>query len=189
MAIGLRCPLGDVVDLSTTGLRARSHGKPALRATDTVTLALDSESQSIRVAGRAAWVRRTGLRTFEVGIQFIDVRPGIAAALGQLAQYGFIPADCTSAPKSAPTGHTGPQVRAAVMIEDLYAVFGLSREATDDQIRDTYKALARRYHPDVSTDTEAQERFTLVSKAYSVLRDPDRRKRYDQMLDQASDAA
>lgn len=186
-AVGLKCPMGEVVDLSVTGLRARSRGRPELKPGDSVTLVVESESQQIRVTGRAVWVKRAGWRSFEIGVQFVDVRPGIAAALGQLAQYGFVPSGGAAAgyKASAPP----PKVRAVVEIEDLYTIFGVPRDANDDQIRETYHALARKYHPDVCTDTEAQDRFTLISKAYSILRDPDRRQRYDQMLARANRAA
>lgn len=172
-----------------TGLRARCRGRPALQAGDAMTLVIESDTQCIRVSGRAVWVRRVGLRTFEMGVHFLDVRPGIAAALSQLARYGFIPAGGVApAAEEAPAAAARP-ITAVVEIEDLYAVFGVARDASDDAIRDTYHALARRYHPDVCTEPGAQERFTLISKAYSVLRDADRRRRYDEMLSRAGRAA
>ncbi len=188
-AIGLRCPLGDVADLSMTGLRARCRGRPALQPGDAMTLVIESDTQCIRVSGRAVWVRRVGLRTFEVGVQFFDVRPGIAAALSQLARYGFIPAGGVGPAIAQEAPAAARPVTATVEIEDLYEVFGVARNASDDTIRETYHALARRYHPDVCTEPGAQERFTMISKAYSVLRDADRRRRYDAMLARAGRAA
>lgn len=185
--MGLRCPLGEVADLSMTGLRAKCRGRPDLQCGDAMTLVIESDTQCIRVTGRLVWVRRAGLRTFEVGVQFVDVRPGIAAAIAQLARYGFIPSGGEAAiPIDPPPARA---VTAAVEIEDLYAVFGIPRDASDDTIRDTYHMLARRYHPDVCTEPGAEERFTLISKAYSVLRDSDRRKRYDAMLARSGRAA
>lgn len=191
-AAGLRCPLGEVADLSMTGLRARCRGRPALQRGDAMTLMIESDSQRIRVSGKAVWVRRVGLRTFEVGVQFFDVRPGIASALAQLARYGFIPAGGIGPGGAEPAPAAASAARpvtAAVEIEDLYAVFGVARDASDEVIRDTYHALARRFHPDVCEEPGAQERFTLISKAYSVLRDADRRSRYDAMLARAGRAA
>lgn len=185
-AVGLSCPLGEVVDLSTTGLRARSRKRPEVRRGDMMTLLVESEAQQIRVTGRAAWIRRAGLRAFEIGVQFVDVRPGIAAALAQLAQYGFVPTGVEAATAAEPAASR--EVRATIEIEDLYVIFGVPRDASDDKIRETYHALARQLHPDVSGDPGAADRFALVSKAYSVLRDPDRRRRYDQMLNRSAAA-
>lgn len=182
---GLRCPLGEVVDLSVTGLRAQRRGRPGPQAGDVVTLIIESETQCIRVSARVVWIRRAGLRTFGVGVQFVDVRPGIAMALGQLARYGFIPSGGEAPPESAPAR----PMTAIIEIEDLYAVFGVARDASDETIRDTYHALARRYHPDVCAEAGAGERFALISKAYSVLRDRDRRRRYDAMLAESGKAA
>src|SRR6056297_1511428 len=63
---------------------------------------------------------------------------------------------------------------------DLYDVLGVSRKASAEEIRRAYRQLARKYHPDVSTETDASERFAEVTQAYEVLSDEERRARYDQ---------
>lgn len=63
---------------------------------------------------------------------------------------------------------------------DLYEVLGLSREATQDDIRKTYRRLAREHHPDVNhQDPDAERRFKEVNLAYQTLSDPAKRRQYD----------
>ena len=62
---------------------------------------------------------------------------------------------------------------------DLYAVLELSPSADTAAVRDAFRRLAKRYHPDVSTFPDAHQRFIRITEAYEVLGDPERRKRYD----------
>lgn len=63
---------------------------------------------------------------------------------------------------------------------DYYEVLGVSRDASGKEIRSAYRKLAREYHPDVSSEPDANERFQEIGEAYTVLSDTDRRARYDQ---------
>ncbi len=66
--------------------------------------------------------------------------------------------------------------------KDYYAILGVSKDASQEEIKKAYRKLARKYHPDVNPgDAAAEERFKEISEAYHVLGDPERRKKYDQM--------
>jgi curved DNA-binding protein len=68
-----------------------------------------------------------------------------------------------------------------VEFKDYYKVMGVARDATETQIKQAYRKLARKYHPDVSKEKNAEARFKEVGEAYEVLKSPEKRAAYDQL--------
>ncbi len=73
-------------------------------------------------------------------------------------------------------GHEGD-----MQYKDYYAALGVARDATEEQIKQAYRKLARKYHPDVSKEPDAEAKFKEVAEAYQTLKDRDKRAAYDQL--------
>jgi curved DNA-binding protein len=65
--------------------------------------------------------------------------------------------------------------------KDYYKTLGVGRKATQDEIKRAYRKLARKYHPDVSKEADAEQKFKDLGEAYEVLKDPEKRVAYDQL--------
>lgn len=65
--------------------------------------------------------------------------------------------------------------------KDYYQIMGLERSATPEEIKKAWRKLAHQYHPDVSKDTQGEKKFKELAEAYEVLKDPEKRKAYDEL--------
>ncbi|MFP5213313.1 MAG: DnaJ C-terminal domain-containing protein [Acidobacteriota bacterium] len=69
----------------------------------------------------------------------------------------------------------------AVKFRDYYEVLGVGRTASQEEIQKAYRKLARKYHPDVNKAADAEDKFKELNEAYEVLKDPDKRQKYDEL--------
>ena len=65
--------------------------------------------------------------------------------------------------------------------KDYYKIMGLTRDASQDDVKRSYRKLARKFHPDVSKEQDAEAKFKELGEAYEVLKDPEKRAAYDQL--------
>ncbi len=69
-------------------------------------------------------------------------------------------------------------------MENLYDILGVQQNAADAEIKKAFRALSKKYHPDVNPgNKKAEEKFRAVSEAYAILQDPQKRKEYDKKLE------
>jgi hypothetical protein len=190
-AHGLRCALGELADLSTTGMRVLGNGKCMIDPGQVLPLVISNGGQVVRVQGEVVWVRKPafGSGAFQIGVRFLDVRAGQAAALEQFAKFGCVNTanfghgmGSATPPPNAQQNAPQPESPAKVEVENLYAILGVVPEASDGDIRKAFHKLAMQYHPDRNQSVDAADKFESINKTYLVLKDPEKRRRYDELL-------
>jgi len=183
----ISCLLGEVLDVSSTGVRVLCKGKPPFSVGALTTIKLSFQGGKLQVSVQERWRKRRGLRNYEIGLKFVSNSPNVMAAIDSLVTFGFINPDAkahsssSSGPKSKPAGKpkSKPKIRATMDLPDYYATLEVNPDANLEQVHAAYRKLARRYHPDANKDPAAAAKFIAVCEAYKVLSDTQQRKSYD----------
>ena len=132
----LNCHLGEVLDLSATGLRVRCSGKPPLKQGDLTKITITSPSDGLYAAAMVAWIKRRGWKSFEMGLRFTDAKPALAYAAENMASSGLV-RGAEAPPQSQ------PRVPAAkVELVNHYSVLGVPYSASTQEIHAAFRLLA-----------------------------------------------
>ena len=173
----LTCPLGDVYDLSASGIRLRGKGRCKLAIGQAVAVTLQAPQGALTLQAKVVRIQRQGLRTFDVGLQFIGIKPGTARALKTLAEFGFVsgrgPAGSAGATTGGSAASSDPAAaKNAVLeakLERARQILKIAPDATAADLKLAYRKMAREYHPDVRPGPDANQIFADIAEAYQTL--------------------
>lgn len=195
----VRCELGEVTDVSATGMRVMASGKPPVKPGGVLALRIRFGDGALQLQAQVRWVRRRGLKRHEMGLHFVQVKPGMAKVLEAIARFGMAsaakhmedtPMDDHDQTQSRQQAQTQQQQQAEAprppavetCLPNYYRILGVGPEATDAEIKARFRKLAVSCHPDRSDAPDAKERFEAINEAYHVLSDPQRREAYYRMV-------
>lgn len=180
----LTSTLGEIIDLSGSGLRVRRNDTKGIDIGKVFPVTIKSSQCQITLKSRVIRIKRTGFRQVEIGLAFVEIKPGLRNALHHLARFGFIPNLRTTAAEPSDAKSS-----AKPALPDFYGLLQVSPHATDAEIRAAYHQAARRYHPDADRSANRVVMFEAITRAYRVLRDPQQRRDYDDRRKNATKAA
>ncbi len=177
----LNCHLGEVMDISKTGVRIRCASKPPFTPGSVTTITFIHPGGKLQVFVQERWRKRKGIRgCYDIGLMFVKNSPKALKTIESLMKFGFVCPDAVQDDESKKKQK--PKLRVSVHLPDYYAELNLTKEAADQDIQHAYRVLAREYHPDHNKNPEAQQRFVNITQAYKVLSDPEQRRSYDTRL-------
>lgn len=172
-----------VADLTGTGMRLTmpASALPEIGNTSDYTFFDQETDNTLIVQGIVRWVRKGSVltRKAEVGIEFIDLHPSYRDALVRLAIQGELLLSNTPDPESI-DGQAPQENQPKPVSINLYEILAVSSYASESEIKAAFHKLVKIWHPDHNNSAEAPARFEEIHKAYSVLRDPDLRARYNE---------
>lgn len=186
-ADSVRCALGQIVDLSSAGMAVRCAGKPPVKPGGTVPVHLKFSDGTLKLTAQVRWCKRCGLKSFAIGLQFVELKPGVGRVLEAIARFGM--AEAVNHMGADPASNDEPpkqehdqNIQAEIDLPNYFRTLELDPDATPEQIKASYRRLAAKYHPDRNDDPEALKRFAAINEAYSILVDADRRGSYRRMM-------
>lgn len=181
----VRCALGEIADLSASGMRILCGGKPPIQVGGVMPVRLKFSDGSLEVGTQVRWSKRKGIKRYEIGLQFIQLKPGMAKVLEAIACFGMAGA---AKQMGDDPGQANQQqkkkkklVRAEIDLPNYYSVLELQPDATPADIKASYRKLAVLHHPDRSDAPDAMQRFEAINEAYHILCDVKRRESYHRM--------
>ena len=169
----LSCELGQVLDISRKGIRiTATQSPPRFQIGTQIGLLLSSPTDALDLAARVVRIRNVAGR-YEIALDFAPMTDAQADAIDALARTGST--------RSALNGDAARRERliAAMRVPDHYAVLGVSPSASAEDIQKAFRALARKFHPDINKDPAAQHRFVEINEAHTILGNTDQRAEYD----------
>lgn len=183
----VQCALGEILDVSASGMRVMCNGKPPVMQGGVMPVKLCFSDGSLPVSVQVRWCKRRGLKRYEIGLQFIQLKPGVEKVLEAIARFGM--AEAAKHMEQSNKRHASnkqhkrktTKPRAEVELPNYYKALELSPDATHAEIKSSYRRLATLFHPDRNTSPEAIKRFEKINEAYHVLRDAQRRDSYARM--------
>ncbi len=176
----LSCHLGEVKDISTTGVRIRCGSKPPFAPGAVTTIAFNYNGGKLQVSVQERWRKRRGLRgAHEIGLMFVRNSPNVIKAIESVVKFGFLCPDAVAGEQPKAKRRSKQKLHVSVNLPDYYAVLGVRCDAEDEHVHNAYRKLAQKYHPDANKSPDAQDRFISICEAYKVLSDPEQRQSYD----------
>ena len=182
----VRCELGTITDISGSGMRVACEGKPPVSVGGVMPVRLKFGDGALTLKAQVRWCKRRGLKRHEVGLNFVDLKPGMPKVLEAIARFGVAAAakgmdDSTSDPPPYKQGSDPCPPPIAVDLPNYFRVLGVDPGASDAEIKARYRKLAVSCHPDRNDAPDAMQRFEAINEAYHVLSDPQRREAYLRM--------
>lgn len=181
----VKCALGEIADISSTGMRVFCDGKPPVKIGGVLAIRLQFSDGSLPVGSQVRWCKRRGIKRYEIGLQFVQLKPGVEKVLEAIARFGMASAakhmEDNRARDRANTKRKKKRVRAEVDLPNYYRVLELDPNATPAEIKASYRKLATQHHPDRNDAPDALKRFEAINEAYHILRDTKRRETYARM--------
>ena len=170
------CAMGPIVDISRSGVSVRVQRLLGVAVGAEMEIELCAPTDCMTVRARVVRVRPTGGGRYEIAMEFVGMTEEDRTAVQNLARHG----------KRRASGVFISEEKREKLIEalrmpDYYQMLGVSPRASVEEINKAYRALARKYHPDVCREPGAQERFCLINDAHDTLGEAEKRAAYDAM--------